>query len=136
MTMKKQHKRKKNSGGVRIVYNKLLGGWYIVRGPHQTPLGGRFNSKIEAQAHLSRKRNPMQRATSKWLEARAKRLAVALGITLGLSRQNPGDGVRYQILDASGSHRYSGTLTANDMDSWLDGAIAVTEMLEEKKHKK
>ena len=25
---------------VRIVHNKLLGGWYVVRGPHQTPLSG------------------------------------------------------------------------------------------------
>lgn len=51
--------------GVRIVYNKLLGGWYIVRGPHQTPLGGRFNSKEEAQAHLMRHRkNPAPRATA------------------------------------------------------------------------
>lgn len=38
--------------GVRIVYNKLLGGWYIVRGPHQTPIGGRFDSKESAQAML------------------------------------------------------------------------------------
>lgn len=38
--------------GVRIVHNKLLGGWYVVRGPHQTPIGGRFDSKAEAQAWL------------------------------------------------------------------------------------
>lgn len=40
---------------VRIVHNKLLGGWFVVRGPHQSPLGGRFNSKAEAQAWLNRK---------------------------------------------------------------------------------
>ena len=40
---------------VKIVFNKLLGGWYVVRGPHQTPLGGRFDSKAEAQAWLGRK---------------------------------------------------------------------------------
>jgi hypothetical protein len=40
------------SARVRIVYNRLLGGWYIVRGPHQTPLGGRFDSKEAAQQHL------------------------------------------------------------------------------------
>lgn len=40
---------------VRIVYNKLLGGWYIVRGPHQTPISGRFNSREEAKAHLDRR---------------------------------------------------------------------------------
>lgn len=39
---------------VRIVYNKLLGGYYIVRGPHQTPIGGRFDSREQAQAHLNR----------------------------------------------------------------------------------
>jgi len=50
-------KRKANPSGVRIVHNKLLGGWYVVRGPHQTPLSGRFNSKEEAQAYL-RKKNP------------------------------------------------------------------------------
>ena len=36
---------------IQIVHNKLLGGWFIVRGPHQTPIGGRFNSKEEAQQH-------------------------------------------------------------------------------------
>ena len=40
--------------GIRIVYNKLLRGWYIVRGPHQTPIGGRFETKAEAQAYLAR----------------------------------------------------------------------------------
>jgi hypothetical protein len=39
----------------RIVFNRLLGGWFIVRGRHQTPIGGRFNSKAEALAHLSRR---------------------------------------------------------------------------------
>jgi hypothetical protein len=43
--------------GVKIVHNKLLGGWYIVRGAHHTPLGGRFASKAEAEAWLRRK-NP------------------------------------------------------------------------------
>ena len=38
---------------VRIVHNRLLGGWFIVRGSHDTPLGGRFDSKEQAQAHLS-----------------------------------------------------------------------------------
>jgi len=36
---------------VRIIYNKLLGGWFIVRGPHQTPIGGRFDTKEQAQQH-------------------------------------------------------------------------------------
>jgi len=38
----------------RIIYNRLLGGWFIVRGPHQTPLGGRFDSRADALAHLNR----------------------------------------------------------------------------------
>ena len=41
---------------VRIVHNKLLGGWFIVRGPHQTPISGRFNSKEEAKAALNAKK--------------------------------------------------------------------------------
>ena len=32
----------------KIVYNKLLGGWYIVRGKYQTPISGRFESKEAA----------------------------------------------------------------------------------------
>jgi len=41
----------------RVIYNGLLGGWYIVRGAHQTPISGRFDSKELALAHL-RRRNP------------------------------------------------------------------------------
>jgi hypothetical protein len=44
-----------DAGDIKIVYNKLLGGWYVVRGPHQTPLNGRFNSKEEAQAWLNKR---------------------------------------------------------------------------------
>lgn len=40
-------------GGPRVVYNRLLGGWYVVTGPHQAPLNGRFNSKAEAVAWLA-----------------------------------------------------------------------------------
>jgi hypothetical protein len=36
------------SATVRVIHNKLLGGWYVVRGPHQTPLNGRFDSRAEA----------------------------------------------------------------------------------------
>jgi hypothetical protein len=43
-----------DAGDVRIIYNKLLGGWYVVRGPNDTPIGGRFESKEAAQASLSR----------------------------------------------------------------------------------
>jgi len=45
------------AGTMKVVYNALLGGWYIVRGAHQTPIGGRFDSKEAALAHL-RRRNP------------------------------------------------------------------------------
>lgn len=40
--------------GIKIVHNKLLGGWFVVRGPHQTPLAGRFDSRAEALAYLAR----------------------------------------------------------------------------------
>jgi hypothetical protein len=40
---------------MKIVFNKLLNGWYVVRGRHQTPLSGRFETKADAIAWLSRK---------------------------------------------------------------------------------
>lgn len=40
---------------LKIVYNKLLGGWFVVRGPHQTPLSGRFDSRAAALASLASK---------------------------------------------------------------------------------
>jgi len=36
----------------RVVYNRLLGAWYVVRGPHQTPLSGPFVSKLHALDYL------------------------------------------------------------------------------------
>ena len=42
---------------MKVIYNGLLGGWYIVRGAHQTPISVRFDSKEQALAHL-RRRNP------------------------------------------------------------------------------
>jgi hypothetical protein len=42
------------SGGVRIIHNKVLGGWYVVRGPHNTPISGRFDSKYDAEQWLQR----------------------------------------------------------------------------------
>ena len=41
---------------VKIVFNRLLGGWFIVRGAHHTPIGGRFDSEQAAQAWLARDR--------------------------------------------------------------------------------
>jgi hypothetical protein len=43
---------------MKVVYNGLLGAWYIVRGAHQTPISGRFETKEAALAHL-RRRNPL-----------------------------------------------------------------------------
>ena len=43
---------------MKVIYNPLLAGWFIVRGSHQTPIGGRFDSKQAALAHL-RRRNPL-----------------------------------------------------------------------------
>jgi hypothetical protein len=41
---------------MKIVFNRLLGGWFVVRGPHQTPLTGRFGSKAEAVAWINRRK--------------------------------------------------------------------------------
>lgn len=41
---------------VKIVYNKLLGGWYVVRGAHQSPLSTRFETRAAAQNWLRRSR--------------------------------------------------------------------------------
>jgi hypothetical protein len=38
---------------IRIVYNRLLGGWFVVRGPHQTPIGGRYESRQAAERSLT-----------------------------------------------------------------------------------
>ena len=40
----------------RIIHSCILGGWFIVRGRHQTPIGGRFESRAAAVAHLNRNR--------------------------------------------------------------------------------
>jgi hypothetical protein len=71
-------KRNPSSSGVRIVYNRLLGGWYVVRGPHQTPLSGRFNSKAEAEASLTRVRGNPRGLPFKRAQAEVR----AMGLTL------------------------------------------------------
>jgi hypothetical protein len=43
---------------MKVIYNGLLGGWYIVRGAHHTPLSGRFDSREAALAHLKRSHAP------------------------------------------------------------------------------
>ena len=37
----------------KIVFNKLLNGWFIVRGVHQTPIGGRHETKQAAIDHIN-----------------------------------------------------------------------------------
>ena len=49
---------------IQIIHNKLLGGWFIVRGPHQTPIGGRFDTKEEAQQHRENVRSSYTGAAS------------------------------------------------------------------------
>ena len=40
----------------RVIFNRILGGWFIVRGRYQTPISGRFDSRAAALAHLNRSR--------------------------------------------------------------------------------
>ena len=42
---------------MKIVYNRLLDGWYVVKGKHQTPLSGRFETKQDAELYLRNKQN-------------------------------------------------------------------------------
>jgi len=60
---------------VKIVHNKLLGGWLVVRGPHQTPLSGVFPTKASAQASLA--------------AAQAARDGACIGATNPLARSTP-----------------------------------------------
>ena len=39
----------------RIAYIRMLRSWYVVRGPHMTPISGRFDTKAEALAWLNRR---------------------------------------------------------------------------------
>jgi hypothetical protein len=43
---------------MKVIYNSILSGWFIVRGAHQTPISGRFDTRELALAHL-RRRNPL-----------------------------------------------------------------------------
>jgi len=40
----------------KIVHNRLLAGWYVVRGTHHTPISGRFSSREEAQIWLTKRK--------------------------------------------------------------------------------
>jgi hypothetical protein len=44
------------ANGVRIVKVPLLGGWFVVTGPHKTPISGRFSSKFEAEEWLAKRK--------------------------------------------------------------------------------
>jgi hypothetical protein len=37
---------------MKVKFNRLLNGWFIVRGPHHTPISGRFETKQAALAYL------------------------------------------------------------------------------------
>lgn len=54
MKLEKSYKTK--VPGIKIVWNGVLGGWYVVRGAAWTPLAGRFETKEAAQAWLERKK--------------------------------------------------------------------------------
>jgi hypothetical protein len=43
--------------GARIIYNVLLRGWYVVRGPADTPISGRFDSEFDAGVWLAKRRD-------------------------------------------------------------------------------
>ena len=51
---------------MKIVYNRLLGGWYVVRGKHQTPLSGRFETKQDAELYLRNKQNRQENKVAPW----------------------------------------------------------------------
>ena len=38
----------------KIVFNKILNGWFIVRGSHHTPISGRFDTKEQAKQWFNR----------------------------------------------------------------------------------
>ena len=40
----------------KVIFNRLLNGYYIVKGPHHTPISGRFETRAAALAHLNRNR--------------------------------------------------------------------------------
>lgn len=64
--------RRRDAESYRIVYNRLLGAWYAVRGPHQSPIGGPGRTKEEVQEQMRRKeearnaRSPQYQRTSSY----------------------------------------------------------------------
>lgn len=49
-----RQKRGKNGDHemAKIIHSKILGGWYVCRGPHNTPISGRFPSRAAAEGWL------------------------------------------------------------------------------------
>ena len=43
---------------VRIKQVEILGGWFVVTGPHATPISGKFGSRAEAQNWLAERKAP------------------------------------------------------------------------------
>ena len=56
---------------VKIVYNSLLRGWLVVRGPHHAPLSGRFDSR-DAAAQWLAQRGTVPQAPTIWEDLVAK----------------------------------------------------------------
>jgi hypothetical protein len=82
----------------KIVQNRLLGGWFVVTGPHHFPLAGPFPSKAEAKAW-----GPAQQA------ARDAKMPAARYVT--------GDGRRFverenALAYAARVHRQTGNIIA------------------------
>ena len=50
----------------KIVFNKILNGWFIVRGSHDTPISGRFDTKEQAKQWFNRKRDSI-RITNRYI---------------------------------------------------------------------
>jgi hypothetical protein len=66
--------------GVRIVHNRLLGGWFVVRGTSDTPISGRFNSKEEAQQWLIDRKNARDDKSASRLSAICDRELARVGL--------------------------------------------------------
>jgi hypothetical protein len=117
---------RKNPSDVRIVHNKLLGGWYVVRGPHQTPLNGRFNSKQEAQEYLQR--NQMRKNPS---TARKIGNLQTVGATIRKNREGEWvvrlwiNGKHYEPADYFASGIQDAMETAQDMVKRASAGIGV-----------
>jgi hypothetical protein len=53
----------------KVVYNKILGRWYVVTGPHHAPLSGGFGTRAAAQKWLDTPHDNGQRIVYKRVPA-------------------------------------------------------------------